>query len=127
MDFESMLRAATADGPFEGKSVTVRCRVASVVWKDAQERFERISTLIYILLVLALLAILAAVALFVFGDDAVGTALVTLVSGLISGGLAGFIKEERDKAEVARDAAIAIINDSCGDQEPDQVLASIGV
>jgi O-antigen/teichoic acid export membrane protein len=131
MNFESLLRAATsaeAAGPLEAQAVgpTVPCKVASVVWRDAQRRFERISTLVYILLLLALAAIIAAIVLFFAVDDTASAAVVSLVTSLISGGLATFIKDERDKAKDARDAAVNIINEQCGGQSADQVLAAMG-
>jgi hypothetical protein len=131
VNFEAKLRAATLEGPgpFESKDArpTVPCRVAAVVWKDAQRRFERISTLIYVLLVLALMTMVAAVVFFFVGEAAVGAGAVSVVTGLVSGGLAAFIKDERDKAREARDGAMKIINDSCAGQEPDEVLTFIGV
>jgi Tfp pilus assembly protein PilN len=65
-----------------GGGVTIPCRVASVVWDDAQRRFQRSSTLMYVLALLALAAILLAVVFFFVTDDQTGAGLVSLVSGL---------------------------------------------
>jgi hypothetical protein len=117
------LQVAVRGSALEGGEATMPCRVASVVWHDAQRRFQRYSTLVFVLALLALAAILAAIVLFFAVDDAASQAVITLVSGLIAGGLATFIKDERDNARDDRNAAVEIINDQCAGQEPEQVLA----
>jgi VIT1/CCC1 family predicted Fe2+/Mn2+ transporter len=105
---------------------TIPCKVASVVWDDAQRRFQRYSTLVYVLALLALAAILLAVVFFFVSDDGTGAGLVSLVSGLISGGLGAFIKRERDAAAKDRDAAHKIVNEQCAGQTAEAVIATLG-
>ena len=117
------LQAALSEPAYEaGGGPSMACRVASVVWQDAQRRFQRYSTLVFVLALLALAAIVLAVVFFFVADDATGAGLVSLVSGLISGGLAGFIKKERDTAREDRDAAIAIVRSDCEGQSAEGVL-----
>jgi ABC-type xylose transport system permease subunit len=127
MGLGTNLQVALQGSALEGGGPTIPCKVASVVWQDAQRRFQRYSTLVYVLAVLAVIAILGAVAFFLLADDATGEGLVTLVSGLIAGGLATFIKDERDKAREDRDAAVTIVKDQCAGQTADQVVAFMGL
>jgi len=127
MGLGSNLQVALQESPLEAGGPTVPCRVASVVWQDAQRRFQRYSTLVYLLALLAIAAIVLAVVFFFFTDDTKGEGLITLVSGLITGGLAGFIKTERDTARKDRDAAVSIVNAQCVGQTAEQVVTSMGI
>jgi hypothetical protein len=127
MGLGTNLQIALQESPLEAGGPTIPCRVASVVWQDAQRRFQRYSTLVYALALLAIVAIVLAVVFFFFTNNTKGEGLVTLVTGLITGGLAGFIKTERDTARKDRDAAVEIINAQCAGQTADQVVASLGI
>jgi hypothetical protein len=128
MDTREKLELAVQEPGLEsvGGGSTVPCKVASVVWEDAQRRFQRYSTLVYILALLALTGIVAGVVLFLAVDDETSAALVSLVSGLLSGGLGAFIKGERDNAKEARDAAQGIVDRQCAGQTAEAVVAGLG-
>jgi hypothetical protein len=120
------LQTALSEPAYEaGGGASMACRVASVVWQDAQSRFQRYSTLVFALALLALAAIVLAIVFFFVADDATGAGLVSLVGGLISGGLAGFIKKERDTARDDRNAAIAIVQADCAGQSAEDVLQTM--
>ena len=128
MALADRLEVALQDSGLEaaGGDLSVPCKVASVVWDDAQRRFQRYSTLVYLLALLALLGIIAAVVFFFAVDDKTSAAVVSLVSGLISGTLAGFIKGERDQARTDRDKAHTIVGTSCGGKKAEEVVSSLG-
>jgi hypothetical protein len=67
------------------------------------------------------------VVFFFVSVDKTGEGIVTLVSGLVSGGLAAFIKGERDTARDDRNAAATIVQTQCAGQSADQVVAALSI
>jgi hypothetical protein len=131
MAVASRLEAAL-EGPGQDPGVqaadgglTVPCKVASVVWDDAQKRFARYSTLVYVLALLAMAGIVAAIVFFFAVDDKASAGVVSLISGLVTGTLAGFIKGERDTARTDRDKAGEIVSRECKQQSPEAVVRSL--
>jgi len=122
-DAAAMPAGAKAIGGEPGGSIP--CRVAAVVWKDAQRRFESYSTLVWILAIIALAAIVAAIALFFIVDDTTSAGVVSLVGGLLASALTKFIKDERDSARTDRDVAQKLVNSECN-TSPEAVLEAIG-
>lgn len=109
-----------------GPTLTVPCKVASVVFIDAQRRFELYSNLRLVLVLLGLLGIAAAIIIYVAIDDATAAAVVTLIEGLIAGGLAKPVSDERDLAKKDRDAARDIIRTDCEGQTAESIVQAMG-
>jgi hypothetical protein len=108
-----------------GAGLTVPCKVASIVWEDAQRRFKRYSGLINLLLLLALAGIAAAIVFFFVADAKTSAGIVSLISGLVSGGLTAPIYAERDVARKDRDEAQKIVGNQCKGQTAQAVVDSL--
>ena len=105
--------------------LSVPCKVASVVWDDSQRRYQSYQTLVYVLALIALAGIGAAIVFFFVVDDKASAGIVSLIGGLLSGGLARFIKTERDTARDDRNAANEIVREECAGQTAEAVVSSL--
>ena len=126
MGLGSNLEVALQESAFEAEGPTIPCRVSSVVWHDAQLRFQRYSNLVYLL---ALHSRRSSSPLCSSSSRTTRGAKGSshLSAALISGGLAAFIKGERDQARKDRDAAQKIVGKQCAGQTAEQVVASMGI
>lgn len=126
---DNLARAVRDDAGLESaggtKALTVPCKVAAVVFDDAQRRFRLYSNLRLVLVLLGLAGIAAAIAVFIAVDDAAAAAVVTFIDGLVTGGLAKPVTDERNQAKTDRDAAQKILNDQCSNQSAESIIQAM--
>jgi hypothetical protein len=133
VDLAEALQVAVQPGPqpeaapADGAPASIPCRVAVVVFEDAQRRFQRFSFLVLLLAGLFVAAAVATLVLFLVVDDATGEGFLSLVIAILTGPGAAFVKSERDKARDDRNSAQGVINSQCGEHSPAGVLQAMGV
>lgn len=110
-----------------GTGPSIPCRVAVVVFEDAQRRFQRYSGLVLLLAVLFVAAVIGTAVLTFAVDDATGEALLSLAITVLTGPGTAFVKSERDKARDDRNAAGDVIAAQCGEASPGEVLEQMGL
>jgi hypothetical protein len=123
---ETAVQAAGGLESTAGAAITVPCKVAALVFEDAQRRFKVYSNLRLALVLLGLAGIVAGIVLFIAVDDAAAAAVVTFIEGLVAGALAKPVSDERDQARTDRDAAVKIITEQCNGQSSESIVGAMG-